>query len=307
MRSVGLGVATLVWLAGCDFADWADAGRYKHDFHYSYTLKPGARLYVENFNGSIEITGWNQDKAEISGTKYASNRDLLDALKVDIVVAEDSLRIRTVRPSERRGNMGARYVIRLPRRVALERIQSSNGALRVENIEGEARLRTSNGTVRLAALSGDVEAYTSNGSVELEDVEGRIFVRTSNGAIRGTALRGILDLATSNGAIRASVQQLQGRHPVRAVTSNGSIDLELPEVTSGVEAHTSNGAITLRLPSSISAEVRAITSNSTITTEFDLKVRGRLSKTSLEGTIGGGGPVLDLKTSNGAIRLLKSA
>ncbi len=307
MRSVGFAVATLVLLAGCDLTDWTDAGRYQQDFHHSYTLKPGARLYVENFNGSIEVTGWNQDKAEISGTKYASNRDLLDALKVDIVVAEDSLRIRTVRPSERRGNMGARYLIRLPRRVTLDRIQSSNGALRIENIEGEARLRTSNGSVRLAALSGDVEAYTSNGSVELEDVEGRIVVRTSNGAIRGTALRGILDLETSNGAIRASVERLQVRHSHRAVTSNGRIDLELPEVTGGVEAHTSNGAITLRLPPSISAEVRATTSNSTITTEFDLRVRGRLSKTSLEGTIGGGGPLLDLKTSNGAIRLLKSA
>lgn len=307
MRNVRIGTVTLLLLAGCDVADWAHSSRYKEDFHYSYTLKPGARLYVENFNGSIEITGWNQDKAEITGTKYASSRDLLDALRVDIVAAEDSLRIRTVRPSERRGNMGARYVIRLPRRVTLERIESSNGALRVENIEGEARLRTSNGSLRLAGLSGDVEAHTSNGGVELDDVEGRIFVRTSNGSIRGTALRGTLDAATSNGTIRASVTRLSGRHRLRAVTSNGSIELELPEVASDVEAQTSNGAITLRLPASISADVRAATSNSTITTEFDLRVRGPMSKTRLEGTIGSGGPVLNLKTSNGAIRLLKAA
>ncbi|HXG34510.1 MAG TPA: DUF4097 family beta strand repeat-containing protein [Bryobacteraceae bacterium] len=307
MCNARLGAVILVLLAGCEFSDWDHGGRYKEDFHYSYPLKPGARLYVENFNGSIEVTGWDQERAEITGTKYASSRDLLDALKVDIVAAEDSLRIRTVRPSERRGNMGARYVIRLPRRVTLERIESSNGALRVENIQGESRLRTSNGSLRLAGLAGDVEAHTSNGSVQLDDVEGRIFVRTSNGSIRGTALRGILDVATSNGTIRASIQQLQGRDPLRAVSSNGSIELELPEVSTGVHVYTSNGAITLRLPASISAEVRATTSNSTITTEFDLRVRGPMSKTRLEGTIGNGGPVLDLKTSNGAIRLLKAA
>lgn len=307
MSKVWLGTGGLVLLAACDFADWAETARYKEDFQHTYTLKPGARLYVENLNGSIEIAGWNQDRAEITGTKYASSKDLLAALKVDVAVVGDSLRIRTVRPSGRRGNMGARYLIRLPRRAALERIESSNGGIRIENIEGEARLRTSNGSVRVIALAGDLEAETSNGGVELEDVDGKLTVRTSNGSIRGKAVRGALDAHTSNGAIRVAFQQLHGRRPIRAVTSNGSIELELPELSGGVEASTSNGAITLRLPASISADVRAVTSNSSITTDFDVRVRDRMSKTHLEGAIGNGGPLLDLKTSNGAIRLLKVA
>lgn len=307
MRKAWLWTASLAFAAGCNFTEWAETARYKEDFHYTYDLKPGARLYVENFNGSIEISGWNQDKAEITGSKYASSKELLAALKVDIVAAADSLRIRTVRPSERRGNMGARYVIRLPHRATLERVESSNGSIRIENIEGEVRLRTSNGSVRVAALAGDLEAQTSNGGVELEDVDGRLVVRTSNGSIRGSAIRGTLDATTSNGAVRVAFERVQGRRSIRAVTSNGSIDLDLPEVAGDVEASTSNGAITLRLPSSTSAEVRAVTSNSSITTDFDVRVRGRMSKTNLEGTIGNGGPLLDLKTSNGAIRLLKSA
>lgn len=307
MRKAWLWTASLTFLAGCNFTEWAETARYKEDFHYTYDLKPGARLYVENFNGSIEISGWNQDKAEITGTKYASSKDSLAALKVDIVAAADSLRIRTVRPSERRGNMGARYLIRLPHRTTLERVESSNGSIRIDNIQGEVRLRTSNGSVRLAALAGDLEAQTSNGGVELEDVDGRLVVRTSNGSIRGTAIRGTLDATTSNGAIRVAFQRVEGRRPIRAVTSNGSIELDLPEVGGDVEASTSNGAVTLRLPPSTSADVRAVTSNSSITTDFDVRVRGRMSKTVLEGAIGNGGPLLDLKTSNGAIRLLKSA
>ncbi|MCS6953100.1 MAG: DUF4097 family beta strand repeat-containing protein [Bryobacterales bacterium] len=307
MGKVWLGTAGLVLLAACDLADWAESTRYKEDFHYSYDLKPGGRLYVENFNGSIEIAGWNQDRAEITGTKYASSKDLLAALKVDVVATGDSLRIRTVRPSARRGIMGARYLIRLPRRTSLERIESSNGGIRIENIDGDARLRTSNGSVRVAALGGDLEAETSNGGVELEDVDGKLTVRTSNGGIRGTGVRGPLDAQTSNGAIRVAFQQLHGHRPIRAVTSNGSIELELPELSGGVEASTSNGAITLRLPASISADVRAVTSNSSITSDFDVRVRGRMSKTHVEGAIGSGGPLLDLKTSNGAIRLLKAA
>ena len=39
-----------------------------------------------------------------------------DAVRVDIVPSPDSIAIRTIRPSERR-NVGARYVLRVPRRM----------------------------------------------------------------------------------------------------------------------------------------------------------------------------------------------
>ena len=39
--------------------------------------------------------------------------------------------------------------------------------------------------------------------------------------------------------------------------------------------------------------------------DFDVQVQGQISKHSLEGTIGSGGPVLDLSTSNGSIHLEK--
>jgi hypothetical protein len=39
--------------------------------------------------------------------------------------------------------------------------------------------------------------------------------------------------------------------------------------------------------------------------DFELKLQGTISQNYLEGTIGAGGPMLDLSTSNGIIRLLK--
>jgi hypothetical protein len=55
----------------------------------------------------------------------------------------------------------------------------------------------------------------------------------------------------------------------------------------------------------INARISAHTSNSSIDTEFELRAQGELSKNRLEGTIGNGGPLIDLNTSNGSIRLLK--
>jgi hypothetical protein len=72
-----------------------------------------------------------------------------------------------------------------------------------------------------------------------------------------------------------------------------------------IHATTSNSSITLRLPADLQAQVKAHTSNSSITTDFDVAASGTISKHDLEGRIGGGGPVIDVSTSNGSIKILK--
>src|SRR5580700_3847866 len=146
-------------LVGCDLDEIAgDTHAYEKDFHYSYALKPGGHLSIDNANGSIEITGWDRNTVEIDGVQYASTPELRDAIKIDIVASGDSVQIRTVHPVGRNWNMGAKYIIRAPRKIDLDRIVSSNGSMRVNDIEGKMRLRTSNGSIRTLRVRGDLEA-----------------------------------------------------------------------------------------------------------------------------------------------------
>src|SRR5579864_8972086 len=117
-------------LTGCDLEDLADNGRFSSDFHYAYPLRPGGSLSVESFNGGVEVTGWDRDTVDISGTKYGPTQQAADGLRIDIDKAPDSVSIRAVRPSDRRNNQGARFVIKIPRGVALARIVTSNGGIR---------------------------------------------------------------------------------------------------------------------------------------------------------------------------------
>jgi hypothetical protein len=278
----------LAGLMGCNLAEFGDSNRFQEDFHHTYPMQAGGRLYMENFNGSLEISSWDQETADISGTKYASTEEGLSALKVDIVASGDSIRIRTVRPFERRGNMGARYVIRVPRRTSLEKIQSSNGRIRVADSGALARLETSNGSVEVTNAAGPVTAKTSNGSVSASGILGGI------------------EASTSNGSIQVSLAKVEERRPVRLHTSNGRVELSAEDFRNNdVVVTTSNGSITVRLPGSASANVKASTSNASITNEFDSTFKGRSARHSLEGTIGAGGPLLDLSTSNGSIKLLR--
>ncbi|HTT64928.1 MAG TPA: DUF4097 family beta strand repeat-containing protein [Bryobacteraceae bacterium] len=300
--------AGLLGFAGCDIDDLDIGGseRYTQDFHYSYALQPGGRLSVDNSNGSIEISGWDQNTIDISGTKYARTPELRDALKIEIDHTADAVRIRTVRPSDRRGNMGAKYIIKVPRRTQLERIVSSNGSIHTVDVEGPAHLKTSNGAVRAEDLQGSLDVQTSNGSINVQNLEGSVSLHTSNGQVHADDVRGAVEASTSNGGIHVRVAKPESGRPIKLETTNGGIELTMESLNQNeIHASTSNGGITVHLPSGINANVTASASNSSISTEFDVATQGTLDKHHLEGKIGAGGPEIDLSTSNGSIRLLK--
>ncbi len=243
---------------------------------------------------------------DVSGTKYAATVALRDAIKIDIQPSADSVYIRTVRPFERRGNMGARFILKVPRQVALERIISSNGLVRIRDVDGPARLKTSNGSINVANVRGSLDASTSNGTVEAQNIDGSATLKTSNGRVHVDDVRGALEASTSNGGINVQIARADGGKPIRLQTSNAGVELALDGFSQNeVHVSTSNGSITLHLPTSVNAQVRANTSNSSISTDFDVKTAGALTKHHLEGTIGAGGPLLDLSTSNGSIKLIK--
>ena len=300
--------AGLLALAGCDIEDIDIGGseRYTQDFHYSYALQPGGRLSVDNSNGSVEITGWDQDTIDISGTKYARTAELRDALKIEIDHTSDSVHIRTVRPSDRRGNMGARYVIKVPRRTELDRIVSSNGSIHALDVEGPAHLKTSNGSIRAENLHGSLDAQTSNGSVEVEKLTGSASLHTSNGRVHADDVQGSIEADTSNGGIHIRLTKPEAGRPIKLETSNGPIELTMEAMNQNeIHASTSNGGITVHLPSGVGANLNAHASNSSISTEFEVTTQGAIEKHRLEGKIGGGGPDIELSTSNGSIRVLK--
>lgn len=128
----------------------------------------------------------------------------------------------------------------------------------------------------------DLELRTVNGEIEVSEVAGEIRLRSTNGGISVT------DAAGS----------------VNAATTNGGIQVELDRVSDArMEFETTNGGIRLDLPSGIRASVVARTTNGTIETDFPISVRGEFRRTRLEGDINGGGPAIELRTTNGSIRI----
>jgi len=301
---LGLVLAAGLLLSGCEIGDFGPSDRYQKDFHYTYDVEPDARINLESFNGSIEIAGWDRNKVEIAGTQYGSTEELRDAVKIDIHNAPGSIDVRTVRPSAHWGSMGARFTLHVPNKAVLDRIITSNAAIRVGDVAAATHLKTSNGSIRASNVNGDVDAHTSNSSIELESIGGSVTVRTSNGRIHAENVAGACDAETSNGGITVRLENAPAA-PVKLTSSNGPLDLTLTKAPKGdIRMKTSNGGITLRIPANSGARLIADTSNSSIHSDFDVAVSGNKH---IDGAIGGGGPAIDLSTRNGSIRIARES
>ena len=278
-------LAAALTFAPAGFAD--DDSRHKEDFRQTFQQAPGGRLEIASFNGGIEVVGWDQGTVEVTGVKYAREASDLSLVRVEITQSGNTVIARAIREGKC-NNCGARFVVRVPRRTDLSRLKSSNGAVKVEGIDGI------------------VDVGTSNGGIDVTNIAGDTTIRTSNGGVRVNGVRGALEVQTSNGGIRGKVGEV-GSRPVRLGTSNGAIDMIVEGAgTSEITASSSNGAVIMRLPANANARIEATTSShESIHTDFDVQVRGTLSKGRLEGSIGNGGPLLRLTTSNGSIRILK--
>ncbi len=299
-------LVTALLLAGCDAGEWDD---FQVDFHYQYDVQPGGRLEIDNANGSVEIEGWDRNSVEISGVKFASSRRSLDAVHIDIRNDRDSIAIRTSRPSFQRG--GARYRIRVPRGIAIDRVNTTNGPILLRNLEGymQAHLRTVNGSIEAENIHGGLDAQTVNGRIELRDIDGGVTLRTSNGRIDAERIHGACEAHTTNGAITIMLDQ-SADSPLKATTTNAPIELTFRERPSdAIRAETTNGSITLRLPGDSGAHLRADSRHAPITTDFEVSEHfdGTFhAHNHVDGVLGQGGPEIQLATSNGHIKIFRS-
>lgn len=305
-----LSAIAILATTGCH-VDFGDGERFHEDFHSTHKIQPGGHLTIDNHNGSIEISTWEKDEIEINGTKHASSKDLLEDLKVDIDASPDKVAIHVSQPEFRHGNSGVRFNLRVPKKLELDRIRSSNGHIRVIGTEGPANLETTNGKIGAEKLNGKLMAQSTNGGIAIEGHTGSVRAHTTNGSIHGDT-KGELDAETTNGSIDMKVDNAAvSSAPVRLETSNGKIHVVLT-AAADLRARTNNSSITVELPSSANANLRARTSNSRVHSDFgpdpkwddddDRDNRRR----SMDMKIGTGGPVIDLTTSNGDIRILKN-
>jgi DUF4097 and DUF4098 domain-containing protein YvlB len=251
-------VALALFLA----AATAGASTLEETLDRTIDVRPGARLVLDNVNGRVTVTAWEQPRVRIQALRRVEGRDGALVQKtmaglVTIAADANGVRIHTNQPRSANGFFAwlagetvetrVNYAIRVPRSMNLD-VETVNGTVTANNIAGALRFATVNGRIIVERCAGELDASTTNGGIAAE-----LLSLTPGRPVK---------LSTTNGRISVAVPRTMAAR-VDASTSNGSISSDLPVLahsssrnslhgtingggTAELSLHTTNGSIEIK-------------------------------------------------------------
>ncbi len=245
------------------------AAQKSETFTWNHVVEAGRRIEIKGVNGGINAVPTSGTSVRVRAEKRSRKNNVSD-VRIEMVESPQGYTLCAVYPTPER-NRG--------------RPQRPN-----ECTAGER-------------WNANVDNNDVSVEWTVEVPRGVILVaRTTNGGVEVEGLHADVHASTVNGDISVSTTGL-----VRATTVNGSIDAEMGtnSWTGELSFATVNGDVSVAFPAGLDAQVRAQTVSGDIETDWPLTVRGQFGSKGLNGTIGSGGRMLELRTVNGSIEIRK--
>lgn len=216
-RLLGLTLALVLPLAAaCDIVGgFAGNERVSEPWTKTYQLAAGGRVEITNVNGKITLTGGDTDKVEVDAEKVGRGnspeaaREALKRIEIREEVSPERIHLETRMQKTSGFNMGGgevRYTLRVPVGASVK-LETVNGGIEIENVNGAAELETTNGGIVARRIGGALNASTTNGGVEAQvdrlAAEG-VQMECVNGGLRLTLpkdARADIDARVVNGGI----------------------------------------------------------------------------------------------------------
>lgn len=257
----------------------------------TFAVRPGSRIEVETFGGSITVRAWNRNDVRVQAQH--GRRDL-----IDIDARGSSVRI------EAEGHMGVakdvRFTLSVPRSSHIE-ASGVQTEIDVEGVSGDVDAETVQGNIRVVG-GARLKLESVEGDIVISGARGRVDASTVNRGIRVTDVEGDLSLETVNGPI--VVQKVQSSS-VDVSTVNGRVVYDGTLRDGGDYAlATHNGAIWVVVPGNTNASVSVSTFNGELDTTFEIpRFESNARHRSYNFVLGNGKARLDLETFGGDINL----
>lgn len=241
-----------------------DRGAYTEEFHQTYPLTADGRIELDNINGPVHISTWDQNVVKVDAVKSADTKERLDEAKIEINSGKDYLSIQTKYPShDNTWNSGSHnnpasveYTLTVPRTARLDEIKLVNGSLDIAGVSGEVHASCINGRLEAHDLAGEARLSTVNGRLEanFKQLSGNSLELTSvNGSVDLTIpsdSQAELDASTVNGGIENDFGLHVNRHQfighdLRGQLGNGGTRIHLSDVNGHLEIHHAQDGHTL--------------------------------------------------------------
>jgi DUF4097 and DUF4098 domain-containing protein YvlB len=233
-------------------------GAYTEECHQTYAISADGRVELDNINGAVHISTWDQNQVKVDAVKYANSKERLDEAKIEIDSGKDYVSIRTKYPEHDHWGLnvnpaGVEYTLTVPRGVRLDEIKLINGSLDVKGVAGEVRAECINGRLEARNLSGRAELSTINGRLDagFDQLAGLpIELKSINGSVELTIpsdSKAEIEASTVSGGIEndfglhVNHHRFVG-HELRGELGNGGAQIKLEDVNGRIEIrHASDG------------------------------------------------------------------
>ena len=191
-------------------------GAFTEEFHQTYALTSDGRVELDNINGAVHISTWDQNEVKVDAVKYADSKERLEQAHIDIDSGKDHLSIRTKYPDhDLTFNWGSHnnpasveYTLTVPRTARLDEIKLINGSLDVTGVTGE---------VHASCINGRLEAHNLSGRADLSTINGHLDAKFDQ--LRGSSL----ELKSVNGSVELTIPS-DSKAEIEASTVSGGID-----------------------------------------------------------------------------------
>lgn len=171
---VGLG---FMWSA-CIVAvvDYSETDRVPNveEFNQTAYFSPGGSLTLRNFDGNIEIIGWDNDEVEVYAEKMIPRpmKPRLHVMsygrvvpKIDFDKSDDQITIRTRAPDREGKNSVVDYYLNVPHSIILEDIVARAGDVTIADLYGKINIKLQRGDIQIENFSGSMVSSVVEGSI----------------------------------------------------------------------------------------------------------------------------------------------
>jgi len=273
----------------------------------SFTISGRANVHVNTNDGGVRVST-SSDTKQIEFRVEYQGYELGKSLSVDAKQDGDKVEL-TARVTGHWGiswghnSRNLHIEVRMPRDADLQ-VDTGDGSVQVDSLNGTANVHTEDGSVRASALTGNIDLHTNDGSISVDSLKGDIRLHTGDGSIEARNLDGKVDADSGDGHIR-----LVGRFDALNVkTGDGSVDTRvLPgsKMATSWSLRTGDGSVDLVLPADFQTNIDASTGDGHISLGIPVTVEGTFSNSQIHGKMNGGGQPLTIHTGDGSIRLSK--
>lgn len=257
------------------------------------TVRPGARLEVNNYGGVIVVRAWTQDRVRVTASHSSRTQVRVSASESEVSVHAEGHR-GTPQLTD--------FEISVPRSMALRlsgtythiEVDGVDGAVSAETVEGDVTLRGGNGTATLKSVEGDVMVTGARGRVDAASLEGVVHIAQATGEIVAETVDGDIFL---EGIDSPSVE---------ANTTDGDIYYDGTIKDNGrYRLVTHDGDVTVGIPERVNATVSVVIFDGDFESSFPVQITQSQRRGRFQFTLGSGGARVELETFDGDVELLR--